>query len=184
MHGVVLVACPTRLIEMPRRVVMRRIAIAITAVATLAGLAFGASPAFAQSGHFVTGGGNAPECTDVGTQVSCDVKVAGLGGTTFEITVEATGIAEVECTNPGGNVAPGQDTAVGVAGSSGELPTPRNGSFTFRDLRTVAPTVPNVPTCPNPQWTASVVDVTFTSPATLTLFEDGQISDQITVPIT
>jgi hypothetical protein len=26
--------------------------------------------------------------------------------------------------------------------------------------------------------------VTVTSPATLTLFEDGQISDQITVPIT
>jgi hypothetical protein len=161
---------------------MRRIV--TTTIFGVLALVFWAAPAQAQSGHFVTGGGNAPECTDVGTQVSCDVKVAGLGGTTFEITVEASGIAEVECTNPGGNVAPGQDTAVDVAGSSGELPTPRNGSFTFRDLRTVAPTVPNVPTCPNAQWTASVVDVTFTSPATLTLFEDGQISDQITVPIT
>jgi hypothetical protein len=148
------------------------------------GLVLWAAPAHAQSGHFVEGGGNAPECTDIGTQVSCDVKVAGLGGTTFEITVEADGIASVECTNPGGNVAPGQDTAVTAAGSSGEIPTPRNGSFTFRDLTTVAPTVPNVPTCPNPQWTATVVDVEFTSPATLTLFEDGQVSDQILVDIT
>src|SRR5918995_2525114 len=111
---------------MHRRVGMRRIAIAIAALAAFVGLAFGAAPAYAQAGHFVTGGGNAPECTDVGTQVSCDVKVAGLGGTTFEITVEATGIAEVECTNPGGNVAPGQDAAVTVAGTTDPLPTPRN----------------------------------------------------------
>jgi hypothetical protein len=160
---------------------MRRIV--VTAMFGILALVFWAVPAHAQSGHFVTGGGNAPECTDIGTQVSCDVKVAGLGGTTFEITLEATGTASVECTNPGGNVAPGQDTAVDVAGSSGELETPRSGTFTFRDLRTAAPTVPNFPTCPNPQWMASVVDVTFVGPATLTLFEDGVISDQIEVPI-
>lgn len=163
---------------------MRRIAIAITALATLVGLAFGAAPAYAQAGHFVTGGGNAPECTDIGTQVSCDVKVAGLGGITFEITLEASGIASVTCTNPAGNVAPGQDTAVDVAGTSGELPAPRSGTFTFRDLTTAAPTVPNTPTCPNPQWTATVVDVEFVGPATLTLLEDGQVSDQIEVAIT
>jgi hypothetical protein len=80
--------------------------------------------------------------------------------------------------------APGQDTAVDVAGTSGELPTPRSGTFTFRDLTTAAPTVPNTPTCPNPGWTATVVDVEFAGPATLTLFEDGQVSDQIEVPIT
>jgi hypothetical protein len=107
--------------------------------------------------------------------------VAGLGGTTFEITVEASGIATVECTNPGGNVAPGQDTAVDVAGSSGPLPTPRNGQFVFT-VTTDAPTVPNFPTCPNPQWTANVVDVTF-GDATLSLFEDGALSDQVTVPV-
>ena len=161
---------------------MRRIAIAVAALAAFVGLALGAAPAYAQAGHFVTGGGNAPVCTDIGTQVSCDVKVAGLGGTTFEITVEAAGIASVECTNPAGNVAPGQDTAVTAAGSSGEIPTPRSGTFTFRDLTTVTPTVPNVPTCPNPQWTATVVDVAF-GDATLSLFEDGVLSDQITVPV-
>lgn len=161
---------------------MKRVVMA-TMFAVL-GLVLWATPAHAQSGHFVTGGGNAPVCEDIGTQVSCDVKVAGLGGTTFEITLTAPGIASVECTNPGGNVAPGQDTAITASGTTGELPTPRNGRVVFRDLTTIAPTVPNYPTCPNPGWTATVVDVTFTGPATLTLTEDGVISDQITVPIT
>jgi hypothetical protein len=160
---------------------MRRIV--MMAIFAVVGLVLWATPAQAQSGHFVTGGGNAPTCDDVGTQVSCDVKVAGLGGTTFEITVTAPGVAAVECENPGGNVAPGQDTEITATGTTGPQPTPRNGSVTFRDLTTVAPTVPNVPTCPNPQWTARVVDVEF-GPATLTLTEDGQVSDSITIPVT
>jgi hypothetical protein len=138
------------------------------------------SVASAQSGHFLTGGGNAPDCTDLGTQLECSGKVAGLGGTTFEITVSAPGIATVECINPAGNRAPGQDTAVDAAGTSGPLPTPRNGQFQFT-VRTDPPTVPNFPTCPNPKWTAEVVDVAF-GDATLSLFEDGMLSDQVIVP--
>jgi hypothetical protein len=159
---------------------MRRTA--VTTLIALAALALWAAPAEAQSGHFIERGAGAPQCFDIGTQVECSGKVAGLGGTTFEITVAASGIASVECRNPGGNVAPGQDTAVDVAGSSGPLATPRNGQFVFTGLRTEAPTVPNVPTCPNPQWTAEVVDVAF-GDATLSLFEDGVLSDQITVPV-
>jgi hypothetical protein len=141
-----------------------------------------AQPASAQSGHFITGGGNAAECTDIGTQVQCTGKVAGLGGTTFEITVSAPGTAEVVCINPGGNRAPGQDTAVNVAGSSGPLPTPRNGQFVFT-VTTAAPgPLPATPTCPNVQWTPNIVDVTFTT-AILTLLEDGVPSDTITVPV-
>jgi hypothetical protein len=161
---------------------MRRIAIAVTALGTLVGLAFGAAPAYAQSGHFVTGGGNAPECTDEGTTVACTGKVAGLGGTTFEITVTAPGIASVECTNPGGNVAPGQDTAVTVAGTSGPLPTPRNGQFVFAVQSDDPEPLPPTPTCPNDQWTPNIVDVAFTE-ATLTLLEDGVVSDVVTVPV-
>ena len=163
---------------------MRRIAIAVTALAAFVGLAFGAAPAYAQSGHFITGGGNAPECTDIGTQLTCTGKVAGLGGTTFTITVSAPGTASVECENPSGppgNRAPGQDTEIDAAGSSGPLPTPRNGQFVF-SVTTDAPTVPNFPTCPNPQWTAHVVDVTF-GDATLSLFENGTLSDTVTVPV-
>lgn len=62
--------------------------------------------------------------------------------------------------------------------------TPRNGNFTFDALTSVAPVVPNTPTCPNAGWTATVVDVTFTSVATLTLTEDGVVSDTLTVAIT
>jgi hypothetical protein len=119
--------------------------------------------------------------TRPGSQIQCSGKVAGLGGTEFEITVTAPGTASVECTNPAGNVAPGQDTAVTVAGSSGPLATPNNGQYVFT-LMSTAPTVPNTPTCPNRRWTASVVDVAF-GDATLTLTEDGTVSDTITVPV-
>jgi hypothetical protein len=152
----------------------------LSAVA-VAALAF-PGVASAQSGHFVTGGANAASCTDIGTQLLCTGKVAGLGGTTFEITVEAQGVASVECENPGGNVAPGQDTVITATATSGPLPTPRNGQFEF-SLMTETPTVPNFPTCPNEMWIAHVVDVTF-GDATLSLFEDGVLSDQITVPVT
>lgn len=144
----------------------------------LAVLAFGASSALAQSGHFV----GTPTCTDIGTQVRCTGKVAGLGGTTFEITVEAEGIASVECTNPGGNVAPGQDTAVTVAGTTDPLPTPRNGQYRFSLTSDDPEPLPATPTCPNNQWTPDIVDVTFTT-ATLTLLEGGMVSDTITVPV-
>jgi hypothetical protein len=139
--------------------------------------------ASAQSGHFLTGGGNAPSCTDEGTTVACDGKVAGLGGTTFEITIEAAGIASVECTNPGGNVAPGQDTAVTVAGTTEPQPTPRNGQFRFNIESDDPEPLPPTPTCPNAMWTPNIVDVAFTE-ATLSLFEDGVLSDQVIVPVT
>jgi hypothetical protein len=121
----------------------------------------------AQSGHF---NDRTVACTDLGTTLQCKGKVSGLGGTTFEIVVEADGLAVVECTNPGGNVAPGQNTALDVSGSSGPLATPRNGNFNFT-VTTDEPTVPNTPTCPNAGWTANVTDVIFSN-ITITLLED------------
>jgi hypothetical protein len=159
---------------------MKRLVIALAAVIALLGLT--AAPAYAQSGHFIESGAGAPECSDEGTTVLCDGKVAGLGGTTFEITVEAPGIASVECTNPGGNVAPGQDTAVTVAGTTGPQPTPRNGSVRFTIQTDDPEPLPPTPTCPNNQWTPDIVDVTFTT-ATLTLLEDGMEVDQVIVPV-
>ena len=132
--------------------------------------------AAAQSGHFV----GTPTCTDEGTTVECSGKVAGPGGTTFQITVTAPGTASVECTNPAGNVAPGQTFNTTAAGTSGPLATPRNGQFRF----TVESDTPSAPpgSCPNPMWTATVVDVEF-GDATITLTEDGVVSDTITVPV-
>ena len=149
----------------------------IIAVLSLLVTAFAAVPVLAQSGHFV----GTPTCTDQGTTFECTGKVAGLGGTTFEITAEAQGTATTTCTNPAGNVAPGQTTTITATGSTGPQPTPRNGQFRF-DVDSVTPTAP-AGTCPNPKWTANVVDVTF-GDATLTLSENGVVSDTITVPVT
>ena len=154
---------------------MRRTLIAVFVLA-LAALSFTAT-ASAQSGHFV----GTPTCTDIGTQVQCTGKVAGLGGTTFTITVSAQGTASVTCTNPAGNVAPGQSFSTGVTGTSGPFATPRNGQARFT-VTSNAPTAP-AGSCPNPKWTATVTDVAFTSDATITLFEDSNASDTITVPI-
>jgi len=153
----------------------------VLALAALAFIVF-VGVALAQSGHFITGGGNAPSCTDIGTQVVCEGKVSGLGGTTFEITIEAEGTATVECTNPGGNVAPGQDTEVTVAGTTTPLPTPRNGQFNFDITSDDPEPLPPTPTCPNNQWTPNIVDVTF-GEATLTLLENGDVSDTVVVPV-
>lgn len=146
-----------------------------------AAVALTAGSALAQSGHFVTGGANAPTCIDVGTQLECSGKVAGLGGTLFEVTVSANGLAIIECENPGGNVAPGQDTEIDTIGTTGPLPTPRNGHYKF-DVTTDEPIVPNTPTCPNSKWTAHVVDVVF-SDATMTLSNDGVIVDVVVVNV-
>jgi hypothetical protein len=138
--------------------------------------------ASAQSGHFIESGANAPNCTDIGVQVQCSGKVAGLGGTTFTITIEAEGVASVVCINPAGHRAPGQDTTVTATGSTGPIPTPRNGQYTFTLMTDPPGPLPATPTCPNPKWTPMITDVTF-GPATLSLFEDGVLSDQVTVSV-
>ncbi|KON82237.2 hypothetical protein PA01_01720 [Azoarcus sp. PA01] len=133
--------------------------------------------AVAQSGHFLE---KATNCTDIGTQLACTVKVAGLGGTTFEIEIEGQGVATVECTNPGGNIAPGQTFEFNALGSSGPLETPRNGQSRLT-VMTAHPAAP-ADSCPNSQWTAEVVDVEFTT-ATLTLKEDNVVVDTQTVDV-
>jgi hypothetical protein len=157
-----------------------QVKLAGVALAAAVALTMSADVAFAQSGHFLE---RTLECMDIGTQVECTGKVAGLGGTTFEITVDAEdAIASVECTNPGGSVAPGQDTEVDVAGTSDELPTPRNGNFEYLITTNDPEPLPPTPTCPNNQWEPNIVDLTFTT-ATLSLFEDGVLSDEATVMV-
>ena len=138
-----------------------------------------AMAAFAQSGHFV----GTPTCTDVGTQLQCAGRVAGLGGETFRIQVSAEdAVASVECENPSGNVAPGQSFSFDASGNTGDIPTTSNGQFRFRNLRTAEPAAP-AGSCPNPKWTATVTDVEFSGSATLTLFENGTASDTISVSV-
>ena len=102
---------------------------------------------------------------DLGTTLQVTGTIAGLGTGAVDILVTAEGFATVECTNPGGNVAPGQTKEVTVSGAQTNV-TPEHGRVDF----TVVTTAPEAPAdaCPNPQWTPSVVDVTFTS-ATITV---------------
>jgi hypothetical protein len=157
-----------------KRSMARLLVVTVAALSLLT--AFGGA-AFAQSGHFV----GTPTCTDEGTTAECSGKVAGLGGTTFTILVSAPGTASVTCTNPAGNVAPGQSFTTTATGQSGPFPTPRNGQASF----TVTSNTPTAPpgSCPNPMWTATVTDVEF-GDATITLLEDSTVSDTITVPVT
>lgn len=122
--------------------------------------AYGASP------HFVRG----PLFADVGSAFNATGKIAGLGNGDVTATLTATGVAETQCRNNGGNVAPGQDTTVTATGSE-VIFVPKNGNINF-DVTTDPVTVGNE-VCPNDLWTAEVVDVTFTS-ATLT-FEQGGV---------
>jgi hypothetical protein len=71
---------------------------------------------------------------------------------------------------------------VTVAGTTGPFPTPRNGQFVFSITTDEPGPLPPTPTCPNEMWTPEIVDVTFTT-ATLSLFEDGALSDSVTVPV-
>jgi hypothetical protein len=127
-----------------------------------------ASAVSAASVHFVRG----PVVTDAGVILVVEGKLAGLGEGDITVLVNATGIASVECTNPGGNVAPGQDTAVSTSGSI-TLPSAKNGHLTFA-VATAPPVVPDTPTCPNDQWSAGVTDVAFTG-GTLTVIQGGEV---------
>ena len=145
---------------------MRRTGLALV-MAAFSVVWFG-SVAIAQNAHFV----GDPTCVDIGTQVRCSGKIAGLGEGPVTLQIEALGIAAVECANPAGNVAPGQATEVESAGTF-ELGKPRGGQITFRRVTTETPTVDPAEACPNAKWTATVTDVEFTT-ATLVVFQAGE----------
>jgi hypothetical protein len=111
--------------------------------------------------HFI----GQPSFTDLGTTLGVTGTIAGLGTGAVDIVVTASGTGTIECTNPGGNVAPGQTKELTVSGAQTNV-TPEHGRVDF----SVATTAPEAPqdACPNDQWTPSVVDVDFTS-ATITV---------------
>jgi hypothetical protein len=153
--------------------------IGIIAVLSLIVAALAAVPALAQNPHFVKG----PTASDLGTQLRVAASVAGLGNENIDIRLTAQGTATVTCTNPGGNVAPGQNTSITATGSATNVQV-KNGRANFT-VTTATPTVPNTPTCPNAAWTATVTDVTFTSyrieifqPATTPPFGGTLVLDQ------
>jgi hypothetical protein len=131
----------------------------------------------AASPHFV---GRGPTFVDQGTVLNASGSVAGLGNENLTVVLTADGVASVVCINPGGNRAPGQDTNVTTTGTVEDIEV-KNGRAFF-DVTTAAPTVTGAEACPNPQWTAIVTDVAFTS-ATLTFFQGGEEVLQETFPV-
>jgi|SRR5215217_4449507 len=99
-----------------------------------------------------------PTCTDNGLTLTCTGNVSGLGQEQLTVDITSTATATVECTNPAGNVAPGQTFTTNVGGT-GTFDVDKNGRATF-SVTTEEPIAP-ADSCPNPQWSAAVTDVTF-----------------------
>jgi hypothetical protein len=122
-----------------------------------------------------------PTFTDEGTTLNVTGNVSGLGNEDLTVVLDATGTGSVTCTNPAGNVAPGQATTVNASGSQSDIEV-KNGRASF-DVTTAEPPAPDpAVVCPNRKWTATITDVDFTS-ATLTFIQGGMIVFQQTYPL-
>lgn len=121
--------------------------------------------AFAQNPHFI----GEPELTQDNGSLTASGSVAGLGNEDILVVLDATGIAQVECENPGGNRAPGQDTEVDVSGET-IVPASKNGRVNFSVTAGEPGELDSAEVCPNPKWTAHIVGVEFTD-AELRIFQ-------------
>ncbi len=131
----------------------------IQSLAIFAITAFATTNAIGQNIHYVDG----PTTTDNGTTLTVCGKVAGLGNNKgITITVKTTATISTECTNPGGNVAPGQSRTVTLTFTKTFF-SDKNGSVSFC-LNTMDQK-PGI--CPNGKWTGRVTDVSFVSTTVL-----------------
>jgi hypothetical protein len=130
---------------------------------------------FAQNVHLKPPN-RAPTFFDQGLTLTSTGCLAGLGGGDLLISLEATAQPTATCTNPAGATQPpGQNPAEITV--TGVQPIPasevKNGNVCF-NVKTEAPQtpVPGAPDCPNPQWTETITDLTFTS-ATISVVQGG-----------
>ena len=157
---------------------MRRTLIAATvllAMGLMSTAATAASPLFKKGGE--------PVCTISGSGASksttCSASLAGLGGGDLVITTTVSGSAVYQCSNNGGNTAPGQNRVlVGPVTAPTTIPGNqiKNGNVSF----TTNPAVLTAPAtvsgaqagCPNPNWTGVNPTLTVTN-VTLTIAQGG-----------
>ena len=99
-----------------------------------------------------------PDCTDNGLTLTCSGNVSGLGKGDLTVNISSPATATVQCSNPAGNVAPGQTFNFTASGTQ-TVTVDKNGRATF-SLTTPTPTAP-ANSCPNNKWTAKVTDVDF-----------------------
>ena len=109
----------------------------------------------AQNPHFVTG----PTFNDNGTTLTCTGSIAGLGNNQLAvITVTATVYITTICTNPGGNVVPGQSGTKTIQ-FSGKYKSDDNGRVNF----SITSDLQKPGLCPNGNWRGEVTDVAFSN---------------------
>ena len=126
----------------------------------LAAFVMSASPALAQSPHFI----GTPSCTkSLTTGLTCSGKAAGLGNEPAVVFLTASSVtANYVCVNHGGNVAPGQPVVTQNAEGPKETIAPHNGQITFSATLPV-PTPPSAATeCPNGNWSVKLTSLTYT----------------------
>ena len=133
-------------------------------------LAAGGSP------HFIA---NATSCTQVGNNLVCTFKEAGLESGSIEtVSVTVSADADYGCVNGGGTVPSDPKKSIeGNLTSSGEFPAAKNGNIV--GSVTVSPIPANQAlSCP-PGQTATLISITYFSPA-LIKDEDSGASISIT----
>jgi len=147
-------------IKMSRPV--RLAAFALTVLMLLLGI--GADSVLAGNVHF----NQQPTFTKAPTplQLTAAGTIYGLGNGDVLVTLNATGTANLQCTNPGGSTkVPGQNPNFSASGSA-SIPASqvKNGHASFT-VTTNPPTspVPNAPDCPNSGWTETITSITWTS---------------------
>ncbi len=137
-----------------------------TLVALMLMLTFGAEGVFAGKVHFNKS--SPPTFTKSPTplQLTAAGTIYGLGNGDVLVTLDASGTANLLCTNPGGSSkVPGQNPNFTASGS-GSIPASdvKNGHASF-SVTTRLPTSPvaGAPDCPNSGWTETITSITWTS---------------------